>query len=244
MHSSTSTSNVSDAPGSGTAASVIDLQLQQGLDDLKKGDEYRDRGDFDKAKARYKKAATFCSSEAEDRLVILPLYQASMESSTSERTIRVGWRARTHNAKERVKQVFRDPPAVQSLQQCFFPRPSLSTQSTVASLAISASQSALMSISTCTTASTPTSQATTVTSLTMASETAAIDINSVADVRFLTAAYKTADVGAREIIQAKLYGIIKRFRQGPTTFDTVQELVVLAAFPDRDIYLHIIESIL
>ncbi|KAF9272497.1 hypothetical protein BGZ68_002355, partial [Mortierella alpina] len=237
MHSSTSTSNVSDAPCSGTASNVTDLQLQQGLDHLKKGDEYRDRGDFDKAKAKYKKAAKFCPSEAQDRL-------ASMESSASDRTIRVGWRARAHNAKEKVKHVFRDPSPVPSLQQTFFSRPSLSTESTVVSLAISASQSALMSISTCTTISTPTSQATTVTSLILASEPVAFEFDSVTDVRFLTAAYKTVDVGAREIIKRKLYDIIKEFKQGPKTFDTVQELVVLAAFPDRDIFVHIIESIL
>ncbi|KAF9940343.1 hypothetical protein BGZ70_006344, partial [Mortierella alpina] len=98
-----------------------------------------------------------------------------------------------------------------------------------------------MSISTCTTSSTPTSQGTTVTSL--ASGTVVTEVGLVTDVRSLMTAYKTADDGEREIIKTKMYDIIEVFGQGPKTFDTVQELVVLAAFPDRDIFLHIIASI-
>ncbi|CAO3572854.1 unnamed protein product [Mortierella alpina] len=244
MHSSSTTSKASNTPGSGTSSSVADKQLQQALDDLTKGDEYRDRGDFDKAKARYKKAAKFRPSEAEDCLVLLPLCQASMESNSPERTISVGWLARAHNAKEKVKHVFRDPSPVPSLQRSFFPRPSLSTQSTVASLAISENQSVSMSISTCTTTTTSVSQSTTVTSLTLASETIVTDVDSVTDVRSLMAAYPTADDGAREIIKRKIYGVIEGFGQGPKTFDTVQELVVLAAFPDRHVFLLIITKVL
>ncbi|CAO3569034.1 unnamed protein product [Mortierella alpina] len=238
---STKTSN---APGSGKVSKVTDQQLQQGLDDLKKGDEYRDRGDFDKAKTKYKKAAKFCPSEAEDRLVILPLCQVSMESNSPERSISVGWLARAHSAKEKVKHVFRDPSPVPSLQRSFFPRPSLSTQSTVASLAISENQSVSMSISTCTSTTTSVSQSTTVTSLSLASETMITDVDSVTDVRSLMAAYPIADDRAREIIKRKIYGVIEGFGQGPKTLDTVQELVVLAAFPDRDIFLHIITKVL
>ncbi|KAF9946439.1 hypothetical protein BGZ70_003217, partial [Mortierella alpina] len=239
MNSSSMTSKASNTPGSSRASTVTDLQH-----DLKKGDEYRDRGDFDKAKAKYEKAAKFCPSEAEDRLVILPLCQASMESSAPERTIPVGWRARAHNTKERVKQVYRHPSPVPSLPQSFFPRPSLSTQSTVATLAISDSQSAFMSVSTCTTTSTSTNQATTATSVTLASGTIVGEVGSVTDVRSLMAVYQTADEGAREVIKTKFYDIIEGFAQGPKTFDTVQELVVLAAFQDRDVFLHIITKIL
>ncbi|KAF9920884.1 hypothetical protein BGZ67_000933, partial [Mortierella alpina] len=48
-------------------------KVKQGLDAIKKGDEYRDRGDFDKAKAKYEKATKFHPAEAHDRLAILPL---------------------------------------------------------------------------------------------------------------------------------------------------------------------------
>ncbi|KAF9968217.1 hypothetical protein BGZ70_005898, partial [Mortierella alpina] len=238
------TSEASNTPGFGKVSYITDQQLQQGLDDLKKGDEYRDRGDFDKAKAKYLKATKFCPSEAPDRLVILPLCQASMETSASERTVPVGWRTRAHHAKEKVKQVYRHPSPVPSLQQSFFPRPSLSPQSTVASLAISDSQATVMSISTCTTTSTFTSQATTVTSLPLTSGTVVNEFETITDVRSLMATYKCADDGAREIIKNKMYDIIEGFGQGPKTFDTVQELVVLAAFQDRDVFLHIVTKIL
>ena len=105
---------------------AIYIKVQQGLNAIKKGDEYRDRGDFEKAKAMYEKAAEFFPSEAQDRLVILPLCKASkasMEGSDSDRFIPAGWRARAHHAKEKVTRVWKHPSPVPALQQSFFPRP-------------------------------------------------------------------------------------------------------------------------
>ncbi|KAI8600469.1 hypothetical protein EDD21DRAFT_132046 [Dissophora ornata] len=68
---------------SGSDSKIADSQLQKGLDYIKDGDRYRDRGDFDKAKAKYEKASKFYPSEAHDRLTILPLCKASKENSDS-----------------------------------------------------------------------------------------------------------------------------------------------------------------
>ncbi|KAF9975790.1 hypothetical protein BGZ75_000399, partial [Mortierella antarctica] len=206
---------------------VTDRQLLQSLEMIKKGDEYRDRGDFDKAKVMYEKAAKVYPSEAHDRLAILPLCKASMEGSDPDRFFRVGWRARAHNAKETLKQVWKHPSPTPAQQQSFFPRPALSTQSTqftVASLAISDSQSIAMSVSTCMTTSTSASPSTVGTPSTSASEPSVSAFHSVSDVRSLTAAYKTADEGERGIIEQKIYDIIKEFGKRQVTFDTVQEL--------------------
>ncbi|KAG9322198.1 hypothetical protein KVV02_007580, partial [Mortierella alpina] len=244
MNSSTMAHKESGAPVSRRISKVTDRQLQQGLEAIKKGDEYRDRGDFDKAKAKYEKATDLYPSEAHDRLAILPLCKASMEGSDPDRFIPAGWRARAHNAKEKVKRVWKHPSPIPALQQSFFPRPSFSTQSTqstVASLAISDSQSTFMSISTCTTISSPSTMGAPSTSK---SEPAVSDFGTVSDVRSLTAAYKTADEGAREIIGQQVYDIIKEFGLRQVTFDTVQELVVLADIHDRDIFLNLVTEIL
>ncbi|KAG9319156.1 hypothetical protein KVV02_001361 [Mortierella alpina] len=242
-------------PGSvsGSVSSITDRQLQKGLDEIKKGDDYRDRGDFDKAKAKYEKATKLYPSEAHDRLVILPLCKASMislEGSDPDRFISAGLRARAHHVKEKVKRVLKHQSPVPALRQSFVPRPSLSTQSTVTSLAIAGSQSTFMSMSTCMTPSTSISQSTMGTPSTLASETIFSDFGTVSDVRSLTVAYKTAADGARGVIEKKIYDIIKEFEQCQImTFDTVQEdtvqeLVVLADIHDRDIFLHIVTKIL
>ncbi|KAF9946150.1 hypothetical protein BGZ72_000635, partial [Mortierella alpina] len=221
--------------------------VSHGLNEIKKGDKYRDRGDFDKAKEKYEKATKLFPSEAHDRLVILPLCKASMEESDPERLMPVGCYARAHNAKEKFKRVWKHQSPIPALQQSFFPRPALSTQSTqstVASLAMSDSQSTFMSVSTCTTTSTSTSPSTVGTPSTLASEHAVSDFGTVSDVRSLTAAYKTADDGARGIIEKKIYDIIKEFGQHQLTFDTVHELVVLADVQDRDIFLHLVTEVL
>ncbi|KAF9928834.1 hypothetical protein BGZ67_006736, partial [Mortierella alpina] len=227
-----------------TVCVALRRKVQQGLDEIKKGDEYRDRGDFDKAKAKYEKAANFHPGEAHDRLAILPLCKASMEDSDHDRLMPVGWRARAHHAKAKVKRVWKHPSPIPALQQTVFPRPSLSTQSTVASLAISDSQSTFMSISTCMTTSTSTSPSTVDTPSILASETVVGDLGSVSDVRSLTAAYKTSDNGSREAIVKNIYSIIKEFGKHQLTFDTVQELVILADIHDRDIFLHLVTEIL
>ncbi|KAF9574458.1 hypothetical protein EC968_006442 [Mortierella alpina] len=237
----------SGTPFSGGVSSVTDRQLQQGLDEIKKGDEYRDRGDFDKAKAKYEKAIKFFPSEAHDRLVILPLCKASMaylDGGDSDRFFRTGLRARAHHAKEKFKKVWKHPSPIHALQQSFFPRPPMSTQSTIASLAISESQPTCMSISTCTTTSTPISQSTMSTPLNLAPEAVVGDLESASDVPSLTAAYKTAGKGAREIIKQRIFDIIKEFGEHQLTFDTVQELVVLADIDDPNIFLHVITKIL
>ncbi|KAF9949897.1 hypothetical protein BGZ72_008350, partial [Mortierella alpina] len=239
----------SNAPVSGSVSNVT--ELKQGADLIKRGDEYRDRGDFDKARAKYEKAVKFQPSEAHDRLAILPLCKASMEGTDPDRFVPVGWRARAHNvahnAKEKVKRVLKDPSPTPPQQQSFFPRPSLSTQSTqstVASLAISDSQSTFISVSTCMTTSTSISQSTMGTPMTLVSETVVTERSSASDVRSLKAAYKTADKKERETIEQKIYDIIKEFGRHQITFDTVQELVVLAEIQDPAIFLHIVAEIL
>ncbi|CAO3563834.1 unnamed protein product [Mortierella alpina] len=243
MNSSSPTCKESSTPLTGRLSIVNDRQLQQGLEAIKKGDEYRNRGEFDKAKAKYEKAAKVYPGEAHDRLAILPLCKASMEGGDPERFIPVGWRARAHNAKETIKQVWKHPSPSPTQQQSFFPRPALSTQSTVASLGIADSQSIAMSVSTCMTTSTPASPSTVGTPSTSA-ELAVCAFGTVSDVRSLTAAYKTADEGARGIIEQQIYDIIKEFGQCQVTFETVQELVVLADIQDRDIFLHLVTEIL
>ncbi|KAF9903851.1 hypothetical protein EC991_003262, partial [Linnemannia zychae] len=227
---------------------AFDPKVKQGLDLIKKGDEYRDRGDFDKAKAKYEKATDLHPSEAHDRLAILPFCKASMEATDPDRSIPVGWRARAHNVKEKVKRVWKHPsPIISPQHQSFFLRPSLSTQSTqstVASLAISDPPSTFMSVSTCTTTSTSTSPFTVGTPSTLAFETVVSDFGSVSGVRSLAAAYKTTEGGAREIIEQRIYDVIKEFGQHQMTFDIVQELVVLAEIQDRAIFLHIVTEIL
>ncbi|KAF9573394.1 hypothetical protein EC968_008576 [Mortierella alpina] len=218
-------------PASDRVSTATDHQLQQGLDAIMKGDAYRDRGDFDKAKAKYEKAARFYPSEAHDRLVILPLCKASMD--VPDRFIPAGWRARAHHAKEKVKkQVWRYSAPVSFQKESFFPKPSVSTQCT--SLSLSAR------MTTCTS----TSQPTTTGLETMVCETVVSDPGTLSDVRTLTAAYKTADDEARRIIEKKIYDIIKEFGESQIiTFDTVQELVVLADIQDPVIFLHIVTRI-
>ncbi|KAF9080191.1 hypothetical protein BGX23_002518 [Mortierella sp. AD031] len=234
----------SNAPVCASILSVTDRQLQKGLDAIKKGDEYRDRGDFDKAKAKYEKAAEFYPSEAHDRLVILPLCKTSMDGGNPDRFVPVGLRARFHNAKEKLTHGWKQPSPTPPQQQSFFPRPSSPTQSIVGSLAISDSQSTLMSQSTCMTTSTPITQSTMGTPSTLSPENVPIDFGTLSDVRSLTAAYKTVDDGARENIKKKMYDIINGFGPSGVTFDTVQELVVLADIQDRDVFLYIVTKIL
>ncbi|CAO3563716.1 unnamed protein product [Mortierella alpina] len=242
MDLSKTTSEKSGAPFS-RSVSTSDRQLQKGLDAIKKGDEYRDRGDFDKAKAKYEAARKLYPSEAHARLVILPLCKTSMEGSDPDRIVSVGLRARAHNAKETIKRVWKYPSPSPTQQQSFFPRPALSTQSTVASLGIADSQSIAMSVSTCMTTSTPASPSTVGTPSTSA-DLAVCAFGTVSNVRSLTAAYETADEGARGIIEQQIYDIIKEFGQRQVTFETVQELVVLADIQDRDIFLHLVTEIL
>ncbi|KAI8599872.1 NACHT domain-containing protein, partial [Dissophora ornata] len=229
---------------SGSASKITDSQLQKGLGYIKEGDQYRDLGDFDKAKAKYEKASKFCSNEAHDRLEILPLCRASkasMENSNSRRHIPVGLRVYLHHAKEKFKPVVKEPSQIATPCQYFFP---LCTQFTLASLANTDSQSASVSASTCISTSTLTTQSTVGTPSTFASETVVGDVGIVSDVRSMTAAYKIADDEAKGIIEKKTYDIIKEFGKGPITFDTVQELAVLADIPNRDIFLHITTEIL
>ncbi|KAF9943631.1 hypothetical protein BGZ72_003637, partial [Mortierella alpina] len=101
-----------------------------------------------------------------------------------------------------------------------------------------------MSVSTCIITSTSISQSTMGTPLTLASEIAVSERSSVSDVRSLKTAYKTADKKERDIIEQKIYDIIKEFGQHQITFDTVQELVVLAEIQDPAIFLHIVAEIL
>ncbi|KAI8594933.1 hypothetical protein EDD21DRAFT_449017, partial [Dissophora ornata] len=229
---------------SGSASKITDSQLQKGLDYIKDGDRYRDRGDFDKAEARYRKAVGFYPSEARDRLTILPLCKASkapMENSDSNRSIPAGFRARLHHVKEKVMQVAKEPSQITTPHQYFFP---LSTQSTLASLANTDSQSASVSASTCMFTSTLTTQSTAETPSTFASEAVVGDVGTLSDVRSLAAAYKIADSKTKEIIDNKVYDIIKEFGESRVTFDTMQELVALADIQDRDIFLHVTTKIL
>ncbi|KAF9090541.1 hypothetical protein BGX27_002226 [Mortierella sp. AM989] len=152
-----------------------------------------------------------------------------MEDSDPDRLMSAGWRARAHHAKEKVKRVWKHPSPIPALQQSFFPRPLLSTQSTVASLAISGSQSTVMPISTFMTTSTSTSLFTIGTPSTLASETVVGDLGSLLDVWPLKAAYKTAADGARGIIEKKRSTTLSR---------------TLADVQDRDIFLHLVTEVL
>ncbi|KAI8594621.1 hypothetical protein EDD21DRAFT_409672 [Dissophora ornata] len=226
---------------SSRASKITDPQLQKGLNYIKDGDRYRDRGDFDKAKARYKKASKFYPSEAQDRLAILPLCKvskASMENNDPRRYIPAGLHARFHHAKEKVKQVAKTPSQISTPHQYFFPRPSLSIQSN------NGSQSASVSVSTCMSTSTLTTQSTVGTPSALVSEAVVNGVGIVSHVHSMTAAYKISDDIAQEIVDNKVYDIINEFGKSPITFDTVQELVVLANIPDRDIFLHITTKIL
>ncbi|KAI8602677.1 hypothetical protein EDD21DRAFT_352528 [Dissophora ornata] len=226
---------------SGSASKITGSQC---LGYIKEGDRYRDRGDFDKAKAKYEKASEFYPSEAHDRLTILPLCKASkapLENSDSDRYIPAGLRARLHHAKEKLKQVVKEPSQIATPHQYFFPLP---TQSALTSLANTDSQSASVSASTCMFTSTLTTQSTVGTPSAFASEDVVSDVGIVSDVRFLTAAHKIADDKAREIIDSKAYDIIKQFGESRVTFDTIQELVALADIQDRGIFLHITTKIL
>ncbi|KAI8602510.1 hypothetical protein EDD21DRAFT_352680 [Dissophora ornata] len=220
---------------SSSASKITDSQC---LDYIKDGDRYRDRGDFNKAKAKYEKASEFYPSEAHDQLTIPPLCKASKENSDSRRYISVGWHANFHHAKGKFKQVVKKPSQISIPHQYFFPRHSLSTQSNTDS------QSESRSVSACVSTSTLTTQSTVETPSTLASEAVVDDVGIVSDVRSMTAAYKIADDEEREIIDNKAYDIIKQFGESPVTFDTMQELVALADIQDRDIFLHITTKIL
>ncbi|KAF9556898.1 hypothetical protein EC968_007920 [Mortierella alpina] len=244
MHLSRTSYEKCNTPVSGRVSHVTDHQLKKGLDAIKKGDEYRDRGDFDKAKAKYEEAVKFYPNEAHDRLVILPLCKASKtytEDGNSERTVPAGLRARAHNVKEKVKQAWKHASPIPPQQHSFFPRSSSPTESIVSSFAISDSQSSLTSQSTWMTTST---QSTMGTLSTSSPENVLIDFGKLSDVRSLTAAYKSADDGARGIIEKTIYDIIKEFGQHQLTFDTVHELVILADVQDRDIFLHLVAEFL
>ncbi|KAI8596324.1 hypothetical protein EDD21DRAFT_8271 [Dissophora ornata] len=220
---------------SDSASKITDSQLQKGLEYIKDGDRYRDRGDFGKAKAKYENAGKFYPSEAHDRLTILPLCKASkasMENSDSHRHIAAGLHARLHRLNEKIKQIAKEPSQIATPQQYFFP---LSTQPTLASLANTDPQSASVSESTCMFTSTLTTQSTVGTPSVFAPEAVVSDIGIASHARSMAAAYK---------IDNKVYDIIKEFGGSPITFDTVQELVAMANIPDRDIFLHITTKIL
>ncbi|KAF9291174.1 hypothetical protein BGZ68_004879 [Mortierella alpina] len=193
MSSSSTTYKGSNTPISGSVSHAADHAIT-------KGDEYRNRGDFEKAKAKYKQACKLYPSEAHDRLEILPLYKISMKGSEPDRIMSVELRARIHNAKENIKRMLRHSSPIPSQQQSFFPRPSSLAQSTIASLVISESQS------------------------TLASQPLTTELV--------------------ETSNKKIYDIINEFGPSGVTFDTVQELVVLADVRDREIFLHIVTKIL
>ncbi|KAG0198267.1 hypothetical protein BGX28_008282, partial [Mortierella sp. GBA30] len=223
-------------------------KVKKGLEYIKEGDRYRDRGDFNKAKAKYERAIRCCRNEAESRLEILPLFKASKASkeknSDSDRYIPVGLRARFHHAKEKVKQVLKTPPESSLPHQYFFPSILPSSQPTPAPLVNTDSQSISASVSTGMSSPTLTTQSTVGTPSTLSTEASVSNVGIESDVCSMVAAYKIADVKARETIVNQAYDIIQQFGESPITFDTMQELVVLAGIQDCNVLLHITTEIL
>ncbi|KAG0195814.1 hypothetical protein BGX28_000577, partial [Mortierella sp. GBA30] len=125
----------------------------------------------------------------------------------------------------------------------FYPSPSQSTQSTLASLVNTDSQSTSASALTCMPTSIQTTQSTVGTPSTSTIESVFSDVE-VLDVCCVATACKAADDKVREIVGNNAYDIIKQFSESHITFDTVQELVVLADIHDRDVFLHITTKIL
>ncbi|CAO3570369.1 unnamed protein product [Mortierella alpina] len=240
MKFSRTTCEKSSPPVSGSVSSITDRQLQKSLSALKKGDAYRNRGDFNKARAKYEKAARFYPSEAHDRLLILPLCQTSMESSRSERNFSTEWRAVLHRMKEKVHPSRKHPDSSPTFRKYFFPQSPLSLQVPFASLA-----STFISTSTCMATPTSISQPTMHNPSTLTSDTVVIDAGSVSDIRPLTVAHKTAGNGSREATGIQTFAIIKEFEDCQiVTFDTVQEVVVLADTRNPDIWRHVIQKLL
>ncbi|KAG0211802.1 hypothetical protein BGX28_007392 [Mortierella sp. GBA30] len=235
---------------SDSVSTITDSQLQKGLDYIEEGDRYRDRGDFDKAGVKYEKAIKFCSSKAHDRLETLPLFKASKTSkeskkkSDSDRYIPTGFRARLHHAKEKVKQVLKTPPEASTSHQYFFPSTSPSSLPILASHPNTDSSSTSSTVSPCAPTPTLTTQSTAGTTPILSTEAVVSDAGVVPDVCSMVAAYKVANDKEQDIIVKKAYDIIKQFGESPVTFDTMQELVVLAGIQDRDILLRIITEIL
>ncbi|KAG0196034.1 hypothetical protein BGX28_000214, partial [Mortierella sp. GBA30] len=227
----------------GSVSETLDSQYY-----IKEGDRYRDLGVFDKANAKYKKASKFCPSEADGRLEILPLFKAIKASkeknSDSDRYIPAGLRVRLHHAKEKVKQVLKAPTESSTPHQYFFPSTLPSRQPTPAPLANIDSQSTSASVSTSKSTTTLTTQSTVGTPSTLSTDAVVSNVGIVSDVCSMVATHKTADDKSRETIVNKAYDIIKQFGESPITFDTMQELVVLAGIRDRKVFLHIITEIL
>ncbi|KAF9343115.1 hypothetical protein BGX26_006250, partial [Mortierella sp. AD094] len=212
--SATSSSDVNRASKS------IDAQSQKGWSCIEQGDQCRDRGEFKEAEKFYSQASKHCPSEAQDRLKELPQFSAFSESNESDRTISAGLKARVASMAGKFAQMFKRSSQSSTLEGSFFPRPTLSTQSPFASQCTSMSVPTSLSISISASRSA------------LASETIINTANETPDTSSLVNSYIKADPAAKAIIRDQVNKVIEQFEKSPISFDSVQELVVLANIPD------------
>ncbi|KAF9345483.1 hypothetical protein BGX26_003073, partial [Mortierella sp. AD094] len=202
-------------------------QIQKGRDYIQTGDKYRDRGDFKDAAKYYERAIKYCPEEAQARLKELPLRSPLPDNNGSPGDFSARLDARIKRLKDSIPKFSRNSAQESTASQKtefagpYFPHTTLSPQ------AMSVLQ-------------TP--------SLSQVTEKMDYTMDKPQTTRYLVNLFihadSNADINTKIAIRSRIQQVIKRFDMSNISFDTVQELVVLAAIPDRDIFLNIINQML
>ncbi|KAF9347820.1 hypothetical protein BGX26_000737, partial [Mortierella sp. AD094] len=176
-------------------------------------------GDFKKATRFYELASEYCPSEAQDRLKDLPLRKASMESKASSSTFSAGWGSGFKKAKESISRMSKRSSSSResTLTGPYFPTLDSPSQTTLISQTSSASQ---------------------------ISEDINCNVDDAPNTSYLVASFNNGDSETSDILRSQIQEVIKQFDNSSISFASVQELVVLATIPDKEIFLDILNRML
>ncbi|KAF9351443.1 hypothetical protein BGX26_010560 [Mortierella sp. AD094] len=194
--------------------------VQKGKDYIQRGDQCQYEGDFKKATRYYELASKYCPSDAQDRLKDLPLRKASMESKASSSSFSTGWGSGFKKAKESISRMSKRSSSSShepTLTGPYFPVHESSSQITLNSQ----------------TPSTP-----------QISENIACNIDNAPDTSSLVLSFSNANKDTRDALRSRIQEVIKQFDNSSISFASVQELVVIATIPDKEILLDIINRML
>ncbi|KAF9105236.1 hypothetical protein BGX27_009714 [Mortierella sp. AM989] len=243
------------------------MASQKGRKLLQKGDSHRENGDFNQAKKKYKKASEHCPEEAKERMEELPLFKPSSKNKgpsqffpaskanlfktklSSQNSSSTGpffpTSASSSQATQATAITSQVTTALPSTPPA--PPPTLQTasgppQGTLASPASSTSGISSGSQSPQATLRPP--QSTLVPLLSSTSGSLIFAESDAPTTSDLVASFNNADAITKVTICKEIQEVIKEFDTKSFSFESVQELVVLATIPDRSIFQGIISRML
>ncbi|KAF9434259.1 hypothetical protein BGZ76_008316 [Entomortierella beljakovae] len=226
-------------------------------DIIRKGDDCRDRGDFSKARKYYTQAMKQCPTVARERLETL---RSIRTTSDKAEDFKNSWKTFGKNAKKiplvTTIQSFSNRRPVPTDTPLLFNKPNdtpavpMTGQSPISPGFTSPQSPPLLSSApplgpgphfpttkTPNIISPPLSQST-------SGSTAASTSTLVADYIEVSKGSDKSDKERLESINNKVLSIIYQFGQMPVNVDTIQELVILSAIPDRIIFVSIVNQLL